>query len=277
MPELPEVEVIRRGLELLIVDRLFARPELIFPAAVRYPEAEVFCHDLYGRRVIAISRRGKYLMLELDRGVLVVHLRMTGRLVYFKQREATKKDLRVVMPFSDGSLLYFSDTRKFGGLWLLDSSSDLSLAGMHRLGPDIYDQLTREQFIAKLQQKPRAGLKSLLLNQSFVAGLGNIYVDESLYRCKIHPCRNAGSLTREEETNLFQAIRDVLDEGIHYGGASFRDYKDATGKQGQFQERFAVYGRKGSLCFCGAPIERIKVAGRGTHYCPQCQTYSSRK
>jgi formamidopyrimidine-DNA glycosylase len=271
MPELPEVEVIRRGLELLVPGKIFAKPMLIYPAAIRYPAAPRFCKCLTGCRVISLNRRGKYLLLELDRGLLAVHLRMTGRLVYLQNGKPPENHLRVVLPFTDGSSLYFCDMRKFGGFWLLDSSQELSPTGMHRLGPDIYDQVSVDQFIALLMKRPRAGLKSLLLNQHFVAGLGNIYVDESLYRCGLHPRREAGSLSREEGTRLFTVIRDVLEEGIRCGGASARDYRDAVGERGLFQEQFAVYGRKGSICRCGAMIERIKVAGRGTHYCPHCQ------
>jgi len=275
MPELPEVEVIRRGLEPLILNKIFARPNLIAPATVHYPDALRFCNNLTGCRVTALNRRGKYLLLDLDRGLLAVHLRMTGRLVYLQNGKPPEKHLRAVLPFTDGSFLYFGDMRKFGGFWLLDSSKELSPTGMHRLGPDIYDQVSMDQFIAMLMNRPRAGLKSLLLNQRFAAGLGNIYVDESLYRSALHPRRAAGSLSREEGARLFMAIRDVLEEGIRCGGASARDYRDALGERGLFQEQFAVYGRKGNLCRCGALIERIKVAGRGTHYCPGCQEDSN--
>jgi formamidopyrimidine-DNA glycosylase len=271
MPELPEVEVIRRGLELRICGKTFARPKLIFTGSVRYPEPDQFSEKLTGRRVTALKRRGKYLLVELDRGILVVHLRMTGRLVYQKQGAPPDEHLRVLLPFSDGSLLYYSDMRKFGGLWLLESRTELSRTGMHRLGPDIYEQVSKEQFITLIARRPRARIKSLLLDQHFVAGLGNIYVDESLFHSKIHPCRLAGSLSSEESRTLFQSIRDVLEKAIYCGGASSRDYRDALGERGAFQEQFYVYGRKGYLCACGAVIERMIVAGRGTHYCPGCQ------
>ncbi len=271
MPELPEVETIRRGLEPLIANKVFTRPVLLFPGSIRHPEPDRFCEQLEGRRIIAVKRHGKYLLLELDCGLLVVHLRMTGRLVYLEKGEPPSGHLRVVLPFQDGSFLYFSDMRKFGGLWLLESKDDLSPAGMHRLGPDIYEQVTEEKFLELLQKRPRARLKPLLLDQLFVAGLGNIYVDESLHRCRLHPCREAGSLSREEGKALFRAIRAVLEEGIRCGGTSSRDYRDARGEKGTFQERLAVYGRKGCLCRCGAAIERTVVAGRGTYYCPRCQ------
>ncbi|HOL18104.1 MAG TPA: bifunctional DNA-formamidopyrimidine glycosylase/DNA-(apurinic or apyrimidinic site) lyase [Bacillota bacterium] len=271
MPELPEVETIRRGLEPLIVNKVFTRPVLLFPGSIRYPEPDRFCEQLEGRRIIALKRHGKYLLLELNCGLLAVHLRMTGRLVYLEKGGPPSGHLRVVLPFQDGSLLYFSDMRKFGGLWLLDNKEDLSPAGMHRLGPDIYEQVTEEEFLELLQKRPRSRLKPLLLDQFFVAGLGNIYVDESLHRCRLHPCREAGSLSREEGKALFRAIREVLEEGIRCGGTTSRDYRDARGEKGTFQEQLAVYGRKGSPCRCGTAIERIVVAGRGTYYCPRCQ------
>jgi formamidopyrimidine-DNA glycosylase len=271
MPELPEVEVIRRGLEPLVCGKTFDRPQLIFSGSVRYPAPGQFCEEISGRRVTTLHRHGKYLLVEMDRGILVVHLRMTGRLVYLEHEGPPPDYLRVRLPFTDRSLLYFSDMRKFGGLWLLESRADLSRTGMHRLGPDIYEQISQEQFVSLFNKRRRARIKPLLLDQHFVAGLGNIYVDESLFRSGIHPCREAASLSREEIEALFQSIRDLLKEAICCGGSSSRDYRDALGERGAFQERFFVYGRKGYRCSCGAVIERIVVAGRGTHYCPGCQ------
>jgi len=271
MPELPEVEVIRRGLEPLIRKKEFAGPEIEFAGSIRYPSPGQFCRLLRGRRIEGLSRWGKYLLIGLDRGELVVHLRMTGRLVYLEVGEPPRRHLRVVLPFTDGTTLYFSDMRKFGGLWLFENEAMRFRAGLHRLGPDIYEQVDRESFVRLLHTRPRSKLKPLLLNQHFVAGLGNIYVDESLYRSGLHPCRTVSTLTTAEISRLYDAIRSVLEEGIRYGGTSARDYVGARGERGGFQERLAVYGHKGRTCRCGATIERIVVAGRGTYICPRCQ------
>lgn len=271
MPELPEVEVIRRGLEPLVRGKEFAGADIKFAGSIRYPSPEEFSRLLRGRRIEGLSRWGKYLLLGLDRGELVVHLRMTGRLVYLEEGKPPGRHLRVVLPFTDGTLLYFSDVRKFGGLWLLENQAMRFRAGLHRLGPDIYEEVDRDRFAQLLRTQPRSKLKPLLLDQHLVAGLGNIYVDESLNRSGLHPCRTVSSLTGAEICRLYGAIRAVLEEGIRYGGTSARDYVDARGERGGFQERLAVYGQKGRSCRCGATIERIVVAGRGTYICPRCQ------
>jgi formamidopyrimidine-DNA glycosylase len=272
VPELPEVEVIRRGLAPLICRKEFGSPELLFSGAIRHPSPEQFSRDLAGRRVENIARTGKYLRIELDRGELVVHLRMTGRLVYRENGSSAEPYLRAILPFTDGTALFFSDMRKFGGLWLLEGEDEQQRAGLHRLGPDIFEQVGPELFLEMIRGRPRVRIKALLLDQRFAAGMGNIYVDESLFRAGIHPQREAGSLSREEVLVLYRAVRSALQEGIDCGGTSSRDYRDALGEQGAFQHRLAVYGRKGRPCpRCGTPVTRIVVAGRGTYLCARCQ------
>lgn len=272
MPELPEVEVVRRGLEPLVKGKTFAVPKIVFTGSVRYPSPSLFLRKLPGQRVCRLKRKGKYLSVELESGgELVVHLRMTGRLVYLGEGVPPDEHLRVVLPFTGGQLLYFSDMRKFGGIWLLKGKEEHHLCGMGRLGPDILDQIDKGSFIDLVHSRPGAGIKGLLLNQYYVAGLGNIYTDESLYRSAIHPLRKAGTLSREEVATLYDSIDEVLKEGIGLGGTSSRDYRDGLGNKGGFQERLKVYGRKGDSCSCGCAITRIRVAGRGTYYCPSCQ------
>jgi formamidopyrimidine-DNA glycosylase len=272
VPELPEVEVIRRGLAPLICHKEFGRPVLLYTGAVRHPAPEKFCQNLAGRRVENLGRAGKYLRLGLDRGELAVHLRMTGRLVYRENADFPDPHLRAVLPFTGGAALFFSDMRKFGGLWLLENREERRQAGLDRLGPDIYEEVGPERFCALIRERRRSRLKPLLLDQHFVAGLGNIYVDESLFRAGIHPGRAAGSLSREEILALYWAVRAVLQEGIDCGGTSARDYRDAFGERGAFQDRLAVYGRRGRPCpRCGAPVTRAVVAGRGTYLCARCQ------
>lgn len=271
MPELPEVEVIRRGLAPLIRGKEFDRPRIYFPGVVRHPSPEKLCRILPGRRVREPARKGKYLLLHLDRGILVFHLRMTGRLVYGSGGLPAGRHLHVELPFTGGSALYFSDMRKFGGLWLLENESEYPLAGLHRLGLDMLEEAGEAQFVSLLRERPRSRVKPLLLDQRFVCGLGNIYTDESLFRAGIHPCRAAGSLSAAEAGRLYRAIRAVLEDGIDCGGTTSRDYRDARGERGSFQDRLAVYGRAGEKCRCGATIARTVVAGRGTYLCPRCQ------
>lgn len=278
MPELPEVEVIRRELTALVCGKKFTVPVIYYDRAVRFPEPEQFCRRLSGLRIEEIGRKGKYLLFKLDRGTLLIHLRMTGKLIYCPTGEAgespatPESHLRAKLPFTGGDALCFYDMRKFGGFWLLDQQDKQCAAGLARLGPDIWEEVDESSFLTLLQGRPRARIKPLLLDQCFVAGMGNIYTDESLFRSRIHPCRRVASLFEEESRALYRAIRAVLNEGISCGGTTTSDYRDARGAAGTFQDRLAVYGRKGEPCpRCGRLIERTVTAGRGTYFCPHCQ------
>jgi len=275
VPELPEVETIRRELEPLIMGKVFAEPLLHMPTTIASPAPGEFVSGLSGRKVTSLGRRGKYLVIHLDSGMLVVHLRMTGNLAYIeKGSSGEERFLRVTLPFTDGAALYYSDMRRFGRLWLVCSKEELESLVMKNTGPDIVNDLTREEFIELLGKKVRRGLKALLLDQKIAAGMGNIYTDECLFRCGIHPSSAAGKLSQEEAGKLYDAVQAVLAEGIEYGGTTFRDYRNASGALGDFQSRLAVYNRKGEKCRCGAEIEKTVVAGRGTYFCPHCQKSS---
>ena len=273
MPELPEVEVVRSTLQKKILGKKFAAPILHIPTTVAYPAPEKFSYDLNGRLVEQVGRKGKYLLINLDRGILVVHLRMTGNLIFSKNGEL-KEDrfLRLSLPFTDGSALYYSDMRRFGRLWLVKSEADLKEKVLARLGPDLLNEMDRTTFCRLLESKKRRRLKALLLDQQFASGMGNIYTDECLYRCGFHPKQTVESLNLAEKEKLFDTILAVLEEGIKYGGTSVRDYRNASGALGDFQSRLNVYGRRGERCRnCGSTIEKDTVAGRGTYYCPGCQ------
>ena len=273
MPELPEVETIRCELEPLISGKIFAVPILHMPTTIAYPEPDFFTVQLSGRKVSGVGRKGKYLLIYLDRGILAVHLRMTGNLIYVDEKDLPQSDrfLRVELPFTDGSALCYSDMRRFGRFWLVESAEQLQDVVLKNIGPDIYKDLDALSFSELLQKIGKRGLKALLLDQGFAAGMGNIYTDECLHRCGFHPERRAATLNNSEVAELYQGIIDVLDAGIKYGGTTFRDYRNARGALGEFQSKLAVYGRKGERCRCGTPIEKIVVAGRGTYFCPRCQ------
>ncbi len=273
MPELPEVETIRRELEPLIIGKTFAAPVLHMPTTVERPTPEEFIQALDGQTVRQVGRKGKYLIIGLDRGILVVHLRMTGNLIFSDQGlPADKRFLRVSLPFTDKAALFYSDMRRFGRLWYVLGEEELNRVVLKNVGPDIYSDLDCAGFQQLLQKKGKSKLKALLLDQAFAAGMGNIYTDECLYRCGFHPQRQVSTLCASETTALYESIQAVLEEGIEYGGTSFRDYRNASGALGDFQSKLAVYGRKGENCKrCGGPIEKTVVAGRGTYYCPSCQ------
>lgn len=272
MPELPEVEVIRHDLAPLIAGKTFTRPLLHFSTTIAYPAPKLFADSLCRRRVTGVRRRGKYLIIDLHRGILAIHLRMTGNIIYRdKAPKSEDRFLRLTLPFSDGSALYYSDMRRFGRLWLVENEVELNQIVLRRVGPDIYADLKRKDFIQMLGRRPRACIKGLLLDQSFAAGMGNIYTDEALFLSRIDPRRRAGDITVAEAENLYDSINTVLKQGIEFGGTTFRDYRNARGARGEFQNRLNVYGRRGERCCCGAVIEKTTVAGRSTCYCPCCQ------
>lgn len=276
MPELPEVETVRRGLERQIVGRVFEGVSFLeWPRTIDRPDPETLAARLAGRRVRQVRRRAKFLIVDLDGPAgesahLIVHLRMTGQVRVLPHDAPRDRFERVAFRFTDGDELRFSDIRRFGRIALLDGAE---LAERFRaLGPEpLGDEWRPEAFVAQLAAR-RTRLKPLLLDQSFLAGLGNIYVDEALFRARLHPLTAAADVPRVHAEALYAAIREVLTDAIASGGTTFSNYRDAFGQEGDYYERRRVYGRTGDPCpTCGAPIARIVVGGRGTHFCPACQ------
>lgn len=261
MPELPEVETVVRTLAPHLAGRriLDARFTSHFVVPGRF---EDLARRVRGRTILAVRRHGKFILIELDDGVLAIHLGMTGRLLV----DARPTPHTYAVFSLDGSVLLYDDIRQFGKI---EWSRNLP-ACLARLGPEPL-ALDFPQFWERLHRR-KARVKPLLLNQAFLRGLGNIYADEALFRSGVHPRAIASRLSLERAQRLHQAIRDTLTLAIEHGGSSISDYVDAEGKPGTFQLLHQVYGREGAPCpKCGAPVRRIVVAQRGTHYCPKCQ------
>lgn len=275
MPELPEVETLARDLRRLLVGAEILGVETCWPRTVAVPTAEELTAQLPGRSIVDVSRRGKFLVVSLsDSSYLLIHLRMSGQLRVEAASCSPGGYARVIFQLVDGRQLVFSDTRKFGRVyWTRDPSEVIA-----DLGPEpLEDGLSLQDFAAALTRR-RGAIKPLLLNQRFLAGLGNIYTDEALFVAGIHPLRKADSLTAEEAERLYRAIRLVLRQAIDNRGTTLDDerYLDAEGWPGSYGERLRVYRRVGEPCpRCGQPIGRIVVGGRGTHLCPRCQDDSS--
>ena len=272
MPELPEVETVRRGLEAQLAGRTFtALSYLEWPRTIEAPAPEELHARLAGRRITGVRRRAKFIVIDLEGGEhLVIHLRMTGQLRIAPRDAPRDRHERVALAFADGDELRFGDIRRFGRIGLYN---DLELAGRFRaLGPEpLGDDLDAATFAVLLARR-RTRLKPLLLDQSFLAGLGNIYVDEALHRAGLHPLVAADAVPPDRAAALYAAIREVLGEAIASGGTTFSNFRDAYGGEGAYYERRRVYGRADEPCpACGTPIARIVVGGRGTHYCPHCQ------
>ncbi len=272
MPELPEVETIRVRLEPVLTGRRFERVEIHDPRLVRpYEPAEVAA-ELEGERVAAVERRGKYLIFRFESGrVLLIHLRMTGSLRHTSGSLAEDPHRRAVVRLDDGSDVGYRDVRRFG-TWLLLEPGELEPYLGTRVGEEPLDALFTAARLGERLARRRAPIKSALLDQRTLAGLGNIYVDEALWRAKVHPLRAAESLDRNELRRLHKAVRAALEAGIARQGSTLRDYALPDGGSGSMQDEFKVYGREGEPCDrCGTPISKTRVAGRGTWFCSTCQ------
>lgn len=288
MPELPEVETYVRALKPLLDGKTILEAEVRWPRTIAAPDASLFPDLVRGRRFASFHRRGKYMLFGLDSSEwLIVHLRMTGELRIHKPAgqqvehdsapvdsaallpaSTSDKHTHVIFQLDTGEELRFRDTRKFGRIWLVTDKETV----VGKLGPEPLDAEFLPQHLEERLARRTANIKSLLLNQSIIAGVGNIYADEALFRARIDPRRAAGRLNAGEIVRLHQGLRDVLQAGIQAQGSSLQNYAPPTGGKGGFQEQFQVFRRSGKPCFrCNAPISRIVLGQRSTHFCPECQ------
>lgn len=288
MPELPEVETVRRGLCDLIIGKVISTEahdtEKGFPNA----PADV-AKFLIDATVIDVRRRAKVLMIDLSTDYsLLIHLKMTGQLVFVGEtrfgaghpndsliNELPDKSTRVSLTFRDGSNLYFNDQRKFGWMRLLPTIEIPNISFMQKVGPEpLSQEFTPHDFMQRLARRPKTNIKAALLDQTVIAGVGNIYADESLWGAKIHPKRLVSSLSEQEKKLLYHELRDVMNLAVEKGGSSNSTYVNAEGKKGSYMDFARVFRREGLACpRCGATIEKSRVAGRGTHTCPVCQVF----
>jgi formamidopyrimidine-DNA glycosylase len=272
LPELPEVEIIRGQLEKELVGARIAGCEVSLARLVTHPTPLGYSRGLKGRSIQGVSRRGKYLLLELDgERELVIHLGMTGSLVLSTPREERPRHTHIVFHLEDGRDLLYIDPRTFGETALLRRGDRSPLRGLNSMGPEpLAEDFTCEGLGSALRGKCR--VKSALLDQSRVAGIGNIYADESLHRAGVNPLRRLDELRPQEIERIHAAVREVLSEAITRGGSSVSDYVDLRGERGDFQHSHRVYRREGESCpACGATIRREVISGRSSYFCPRCQ------
>lgn len=272
MPELPEVETVKIGLSELIIGRRIESVELRFPGLIRGLGVAEFTGALTGATFTGIDRRAKMLIIRTSAGDLIVHLKMSGRFIYCQNNCIDERHARAIFHLDNGYQLRFADMRKFGFFRLVTGGAQPApeLSG---LGPEPLD-LSLKQFKEMVFAKSGSArpIKLILMDQSFISGIGNLYADEILFAAKIHPARRAGSLTGEEVVELYRQIKRVLLKAIDNRGTTFDLYVDAEGRQGGHQYELKVYRRAGKACSrCGAKIEKVKMGGRGTHFCPVCQ------
>ena len=282
MPELPEVETIKRGLERLTLKKKIVRVHVLCEKSWRGYDAE----RVLEQKIVKFDRRGKALLICLSNGLwMMVHLRMTGQMIYTGAEkfaaghpdgnftaEMPSKHTRVYFDFDDGSHLFFNDQRKFGFIKLLDELGLQEEEFLCKLAPEPWD-MTKDEFWARLQKHPKSLLKAVLLDQHVIAGVGNIYADEACFWARIYPGVRVSEVSREVSDKLLDGICKVMQASIDSGGSTMKDYVRADGTKGSYLEKFAqVFRRDGDACrVCGSKILKTRVAGRGTHYCPECQ------
>lgn len=273
MPELPEVETVKRSLADKLIGEKITGVSIYYPGNIRQPEPETFQKNLIGREFLRIDRRGKFLLFTLSEGlVLITHLRMTGQLIVVQPEDALTKHTHLVFSLSGERQLRYVDQRKFGTFDLIAETELDRFKGLRQLGMEPFSpEFTPEWLGSTLQRKKRA-IKNLLLDQKVLAGIGNIYADEILFDAGIHPEKLASELGEEEIIALWQSVLKILELGISHRGTSIRNYIDGEGQKGGFQDLLEVYGRQGNPCSrCKAEIVKTKLFGRGTYYCPNCQ------
>ncbi|MFD0673475.1 DNA-formamidopyrimidine glycosylase [Cohnella sp. GCM10027633] len=273
MPELPEVETVRRTLNELIAGKRIDRVSVKLPRIIQRPaDPDLFEVQLAGRTFVSVERRGKFLRLLLDGLVLVSHLRMEGRYGLYKQEEPAEPHTHVVFHFTDGTELRYKDVRQFGTMHLFAPEEELASPPLNKLGVEPLDEAFTPERFRRALGKRATKIKPLLLNQEVIVGLGNIYVDEALHEAGIHPETEANTLKPKELERLHAAIVRTLSAAVEAGGSSIKSYVNGQGEMGMFQHRLRAYGRTGEPCdTCGSAIEKSVVGGRGTHTCPTCQ------
>lgn len=282
MPELPEVETVRRGLQPVMEGAVIAQAEVNRPD-LRWPLPDQMADRLTGKRVTALRRRSKYILADLDSGEsLLVHLGMSGRMLisgaqlgtFYHDHPAPQKHDHVVLHMDNGARITFNDARRFGAMDLLPTLGAENHSLLAGLGPEPFGNDFNKPYLADRLRGRKTPIKSALLDQRIVAGLGNIYVAETLYRARISPLRLAGDLTKDQAHALVPTIRDVLAEAIEAGGSSLRDFRQANGELGYFSKHFQVYDREGGPCEtpgCTGTVTRTVQSGRSSFWCPACQ------
>lgn len=273
MPELPEVETIKRTLETLVLNKTIKKTTIHWPKIIQSPDDTAhFKQLLDGELIESMSRKGKFLLFYMKEYVLVSHLRMEGKYRVASDSEPIDKHTHVIFHFTDGTELRYNDVRKFGTMHLLPIGKEFTVKPLNKLGPDPFEAAYELDYFQSRLSKTSRYIKAALLDQNVIAGLGNIYVDEVLFLSGVHPEKRANTLSENEIVNIFKHTRQVLEKAVYQGGTTIRSYVDGQGEMGMFQQSLFVYGQVEEPCkHCGESILKLKVAGRGTHICPACQ------
>ncbi len=270
MPELPEVETVRRSLKRLVGGKTIRDVDVFVPKMVRNLDVSKFRQHIENKTIIDISRIGKYLLFHLEDWILVSHLRMEGRYFIKHLDEAKDKHEHLIFYFTDGTTMRYHDTRKFGTFDLIKQENLSSFEPVQKMGPEPFDQEMTVDYLYPILKRKTIAIKSALLDQHIIAGLGNIYVNEVLFLCGLHPETPSHKCRKKDVKNIIKYSQEVLEEAIKRGGTTIRSYTSSLGVTGRFQQQLKVHTKE--VCpTCESPIEKIKVGGRGTYYCKKCQ------
>lgn len=272
MPELPEVETVRQSLKLRLINKKIKSVRVLWDNIIAYPSKEDFIKTITDKTIIDIQRRGKFLMFDLDDYYLLSHLRMEGKYFFKNKDEVIDKHEHIIFDLDDDMELRYKDTRKFGKMYLISKSEINSIGPLVNLGLEPWDNnLTSDYLLDKYRNK-RLPIKSVLLDQSIIVGIGNIYADEILFLSKINPLKKCNLISDKEADDIIKYTREVLEKAIKMGGTTIRTYSSVDGVHGLFQQELLVHGKDKGFCpVCNSKINKIKVGGRGTYYCPICQ------
>lgn len=272
MPELPEVETVKESLKPRLVGRKIKSVNILWDNIIAYPSKEEFIKNINDKIIIDIKRRGKFLLFDLDEYYLLSHLRMEGKYFFKNQDDEINKHEHVIFNLDNEQELRYMDTRKFGKMYLIKKEDINNIGPLKDLGLEPWDDNLNGEYLLNKYKNKRLPIKTVLLDQSIIVGIGNIYADEILFLCKINPLKKCNLLSEKESTNIVKYTREVLEKAIKLGGSTIRTYSSVDGVHGLFQNELLVHGKdKGTCPNCNNKIEKIRVGGRGTYYCPKCQ------
>ena len=272
MPELPEVETVKESLKLKLIGKQINGINILWDNIIAYPGKEEFANEIINKNIIDIKRRGKFLMFDLEEYYLLSHLRMEGKYFFKNNEEAINKHEHVIFDLGNNEELRYMDTRKFGKMYLINKNDIDNIGPLRELGLEPWDDnLTGNYLINKYKNK-KLPIKTVLLDQSIIVGIGNIYADEILFLSRINPLKISNLISKDECKNIIKYTREVLEKAIRKGGTTIRTYSSVDGVHGLFQNELLVHGKdKGNCPACNEKVDKIRVGGRGTYYCPKCQ------
>ena len=272
MPELPEVETVKESLRLRLTGIRIEKVNVIYDNIIAYPKVNEFIKEITNQTINDMKRRGKYILFDLDDYYLLSHLRMEGKYFFKTKDDDILKHEHVIFDLDNGEELRYMDTRKFGKMYLIKKEDIDKIGPLKELGLEPWDDNLTSDYLLEKYKNKRLPIKSVLLDQSIIVGIGNIYADEILFLCKINPLKKCNDITKKEAYNIIKYTREVLESAIEKGGTTIRSYSSVDGVHGLFQEELLVHGKDKGMCpVCNSDILKIRVGGRGTYYCPICQ------